>query len=166
MKKKFGDTKLGTFLKEKAPNVLNTIGHLAGESGIPIVSTIGHVVDSMIPDMKEEIQPLIDDYEKNEFPLLMADLADARNREVQIATSDKAPLISKIILPVLAIVIVTLTFAMWYMVLYKDFKNGDKEIVLFILGSLSTMCAGVVQYFFGSSAGSRDKSETIKKLIQ
>lgn len=164
--KPFNDTKLGTFLKEKAPNVLNTIGHLAGESGIPIVSTIGHVVDSMIPDMKEEIQPLIDDYEKNEFPLLMADLADARNREVQIATSDKAPLISKIILPVLAIVIVTLTFAMWYMVLYKDFKNGDKEIVLFILGSLSTMCAGVVQYFFGSSSGSRDKSETIKKLIQ
>lgn len=98
--------------------------------------------------------------------MILADLTNARAREIAIATSEHAPFINKIILPLLAIVIVTLTFVMWYMVLYKDFKNGDKEIVLFILGSLSTMCAGVVQYFFGSSAGSRDKSETIKSLMK
>jgi hypothetical protein len=166
MKKKFGDTKLGTFLKEKAPNVLNTIGHLAGESGIPLVSTIGHVVDSIIPDMKEEVQPLIDDYEKNDLPLLLADLADARNREVQIVTSEKAPLINKVITPVLALIIVGLTFAMWYMLLFKSLPAADKEIILFILGSLSTMCAGVVNYFFGSSSGSKDKSDQIKKLME
>ena len=163
MKKKFVDTKIGSFLKEKAPHVIDKIAEVAGKSGIPIVSQIGNVVDMLIPEMKEEIQPLLDDYDK-EFPLLLADLADARSREVQIATSENAPTINKIITPVLALIIVVLTFAMWYMVLYKTF-GVEKDVVVFILGALTTLCGGVVNYYFGSSSGSKDKSDQIKKLM-
>lgn len=165
MKKKFVDTKIGSFLKEKAPHVIDKIAEVAGKSGIPIVSQIGNVVDIMIPEMKEEIQPLIDEYEQNELPLLLADLADARVREIAIATSEYAPIINKIITPVLALIIVVLTFAMWYMVLYKTF-GVEKDVVVFILGALTTLCGGVVNYYFGSSAGSKDKSDQIKKLMQ
>jgi len=164
MKKKFVDTKIGSFLSKNAPNALDKIGELAGKSGIPVVSQIGNVIEMLIPDKKEELQPLLDEYENTELPLLLADLADARNREVQIVTSEHSPLINKIITPVLALIIVGLTFAMWYMVLYKTF-GVEKDVVVFILGSLTTMCGGVVNYFFGSSQGSRDKSETLKKII-
>ena len=37
MKKKFVDTKIGSFLKEKAPHVIDKIAEVAGKSGIPIV---------------------------------------------------------------------------------------------------------------------------------
>jgi energy-converting hydrogenase Eha subunit A len=161
---KFVNGKLHTFLKEKAPNVIDKIADLAGKSGIPMVSTIGNVVDMLIPDMKEEIQPLIDDYEQNDLPLILADLADARNREIQIATSEHAPTINKIITPILAIGIVVLTFLMFYFVLFK--KLGiEKDIIIYILGVLSGLLTQVISYFFGSSAGSRDKSETIKKIM-
>lgn len=162
---KFVNGKLHTFLKEKAPNVIDKIADLAGKSGIPMVSTIGNVVDMLIPDMKEEIQPLIDDYEQNDLPLILADLADARAREIAIATSEHAPLINKIITPLLALVIVGLTFAMWYMVLYKTF-GVEKDVVVFILGALTTLCGSVVNYYFGSSAGSKEKSDQLKKMMQ
>ena len=165
MKKKFVDTKIGSFLSKNAPQALDKISEVAGKSGIPIVSQIGNVIDMIIPDKKEELKPLLDEYEQNELPLLLADLADARVREIAIATSEYAPIINKIITPVLALIIVVLTFAMWYMVLYKTF-GVEKDVVVFILGALTTLCGGVVNYYFGSSAGSKDKSDQIKKLMQ
>jgi len=164
MKKKFVDTKIGSFLSKNAPQALDKIAEVAGKSGIPIVSQIGNVIDMIIPDKKEELKPLLDEYENTELPLLLADLADARSREVQIATSENAPTINKIITPVLALIIVVLTFAMWYMVLYKTF-GVEKDVVVFILGALTTLCGGVVNYYFGSSSGSKDKSDQIKKLM-
>ena len=164
MKKKFVDTKIGSFLSKNAPQALDKIAEVAGKSGIPIVSQIGNVIDMIIPDKKEELKPLLDEYENTELPLLLADLADARSREVQIATSENAPTINKIITPVLALIIVVLRFAMWYMVLYKTF-GVEKDVVVFILGALTTLCGGVVNYYFGSSSGSKDKSDQIKKLM-
>ena len=164
MKKKFVDTKIGSFLKEKAPHVIDKIAEVAGKSGIPIVSQIGNVVDMLIPEMKEEIQPLLDDYDK-ELPLLLADLADARNREIAIATSEHSPLLNKIITPLLAILILGSCFLLWYMVLFKDISPQKETIMAGIIGSLTTLSMGVVGYYFGSSQGSRDKSETLKKII-
>lgn len=164
MKKKFVDTKIGSFLKEKAPHVIDKIAEVAGKSGIPIVSQIGNVVDMLIPEMKEEIQPLLDDYD-NELPLLLADLADARNREIAIATSEHSPLLNKIITPLLAILILGSCFLLWYMVLFKDISPQKETIMAGIIGSLTTLSMGVVGYYFGSSQGSRDKSETLKKII-
>lgn len=162
---KFVNGKLHAFLKEKAPGVIDKIGELASKSGIPIVSQIGSVVDMMIPNMKEEIQPLIDDYEKNDLPLILADLADARNREVMIATSTSAPLINKIITPILALGVITLTFALFYMVMFKTWGT-EKDVVIYILGVLSAVTTQIIAYYFGSSSGSRDKSETIKSLMK
>ena len=164
MKKKFVDTKIGSFLKEKAPHVIDKIAEVAGKSGIPIVSQIGNVVDMLIPEMKEEIQPLLDDYDK-ELPLLLADLADARNREIAIATSEHSPLLNKIITPLLAILILGSCFLLWYMVLFKDISPQKETIMAGIIGSVTTLSMGVVGYYFGSSQGSRDKSETLKKII-
>ena len=165
MKKKFVDTKIGSFLSKNAPQALDKIAEVAGKSGIPIVSQIGNVIDMIIPDKKEELKPLLDEYENTELPLLLADLADARNREIAIATSEHSPLLNKIITPLLAILILGSCFLLWYMVLFKDISPQKETIMAGIIGSLTTLSMGVVGYYFGSSQGSRDKSETLKKII-
>ena len=163
MKKKFVDTKFGSIINKTVPKVLDFIG----DADIPGVSQIAKIIDFVVPDakVKEELNVHLQDYATNELPQLLMDMQDARKREIAIATSEHAPTFTKIITPLLALIVVGLTFLMWYLVLYKEF-GAEKDVVVFILGSLSTMCSGVINYYFGSSQGSKDKSETIKKMMQ
>lgn len=95
----------------------------------------------------------------------LKDVADARAREVAIATSDKAPLINKIIQPLLAILILGSCFLMWYIIMFKDIPDNKRELVAGIVGSLTTLSMGVVSFYFGSSSSSAAKQKQIEKMI-
>lgn len=155
---------------------MSKIGDILGK----IVSgSAGSIVDSVVNGADKFIQSK---EEKEEFRQLAekeinrhleaittaanTEMESARNREVQIATSEHAPLLNKIITPLLAILILGSCFLLWYMVLFKDISPQKETIMAGIIGSLTTLSMGVVGYYFGSSQGSRDKSETIKKMMQ
>lgn len=99
-----------------------------------------------------------------EFEAQVKDMDSARNREIQIAVADKAPLINKIISPILAILILGSTFLMWYIILFKDIPKEKEALVAGIVGSLTTLSMAVVGYYFGSSVGSKQKSEQLDKI--
>lgn len=170
MKKKFSDTKVGTFLKEKAPQVLNKIGEIAGKSGIPIVSQIGNVVDMMIPEMKEEIQPLIDAYESGEMQMLMDDLADARSMNIAIQDTINASWLSKNVAYMMDILLTIIwggiTAYIFGMVIKVVGDGKDFTAVLSIYSTVTAVFMVVLQFHRGTSRSSQDKSDTIKKLIQ
>lgn len=66
--------------------------------------------------------------------------------------------------PVIISVIVLAGFGMFSFLAMKPELSGVKEsVVLFLLGAWSTMAAGVVNYWVGSSASSAKKDETIAK---
>lgn len=97
-----------------------------------------------------------------------ADLDSARKRESEIVTSDKAPLINKIITPVLAAAVLIMTFGLFSIVL---FDNGDidpsrKDILIYVLGVLSAIATQIVSYYFGSSQGSASKNSAIDKMLE
>lgn len=97
-----------------------------------------------------------------------ADLDSARKRESEIVTSDKAPLINKIITPVLASAVLLMTFGLFSIVL---FDNGDidpsrKDILIYVLGVLSAIATQIVSYYFGSSQGSASKNSAIDKMLE
>lgn len=97
-----------------------------------------------------------------------ADLDSARKRESEIVTSDKAPLINKIITPVLAATVLLMTFGLFSIVL---FDNGDidpsrKDILIYVLGVLSAIATQIVSYYFGSSQGSASKNSAIDKILE
>jgi len=97
-----------------------------------------------------------------------ADLDSARKRESEIVTSDKAPLINKIITPVLAAAVLLMTFGLFSIVL---FDNGDidpsrKDILIYVLGVLSAIATQIVSYYFGSSQGSAAKNSAIDKMLE
>jgi len=146
------------------------LGKIVGGSAGSIVDSIGNVADKFITtgqekaEFKAEVEQEINRHLEAITTAANTEMESARSREVQIVTSEHSPLINKIITPLLALLIVVLTFAMWYMVLYKTF-GVEKDVVVFILGALTTLCGGVVNYYFGSSSGSKDKSDQIKKLM-
>ena len=90
------------------------------------------------------------------------DRDSARDREVQIATSDKAPMLNKVVTPVLALGVVGLSFILFAILIFVDVKPEAKDILIYILGVLSAAVTQILSYYFGSSQGSKDKSEEAK----
>jgi len=103
-----------------------------------------------------------------ELQARLKDTNDAREREVQIANSDKAPLINKIVTPVLALSILLLTFVLFGVVMFdgSPVEASRKDILIFVLGVLSSIASQIVSYYFGSSQGSKDKSDALKEAIK
>ena len=103
-----------------------------------------------------------------ELEMLLKSTNDARQREVQIANSDKAPLLNKIVTPVLALSILLLTFVLFGVVMFNDtpVEASRKDILIYILGVLSAIASQIVSYYFGSSQGSKDKSDALKEAMQ
>ena len=65
-----------------------------------------------------------------------------------------------------AILMVFLTFGFDYCFLFISFPPENKEVINLIAGVLNSTClVAVVNFFFGSSQGSKAKTEQIDKLI-
>lgn len=86
------------------------------------------------------------------------DRDSARSREIQL--KDITP-------KVLAGVITVGYFGvLFWMLRFGLPETGASEALLVMLGALGTAWGGIVAYYFGSSAGSRDKNETISKMMK
>jgi hypothetical protein len=101
----------------------------------------------------------------------MQDRSSARESQARIQESEHASWLAKNVQPFLAIVIIALTFGMyWYIVFNGDKNNldasGMKDLVIYILGALTTIVTQVVAYFFGSSSGSAAKSKTLEAMTR
>jgi hypothetical protein len=103
-----------------------------------------------------------------EFELRLKDTDSAREREVQISTSEKAPLLNKIVTPVLALTLLGLTFFLFGVVMFDNapVDPSRKDILIYILGVLSTVATQVISYYFGSSAGSKAKEDMLKGVLK
>ena len=100
-----------------------------------------------------------------ELQARLKDTNDAREREVQIANSDKAPLINKIVTPVLALSILLLTFVLFGVVMFdgSPVEASRKDILIYVLGVLSAIASQIVSYYFGSSQSSKEKTKELSK---
>lgn len=99
----------------------------------------------------------------------MADTQSARDREAKIATSAEAPLINKVIGPYLAIGIIGSAVILFICMIFgvdESLGTSQKEIMLYILGVLSSLCTQVVSYFFGSSRGDAAKDQHLREIMK
>jgi hypothetical protein len=90
------------------------------------------------------------------------DRDSARNRETAIATSAAAPMLNKLVTPVLALGVVGLSFVLFTILIFVDVQPEAKDILIYILGVLSAAVTQILSYYFGSSQGSKDKSDEAK----
>jgi hypothetical protein len=136
-----------------------------------ILSIGEKVLDKVMPDpnAKAEAQAkLMEMAQKGQLAELEAmgkEMESARNREIQIATSSAAPMLNKIVTPVLALGTVGLTFILFGVIIFVDVDSDSKDILIYVLGALTSAVTMVLGYYFGSSAGSKEKSSQIDELL-
>ena len=141
--------------------------------GLETILSIGEkVLDRVLPDQEKaseaklKLAELAQSGNLKELETYAKDLDSARQREASIASSENAPLINKIITPILALAITGLSFVLFAVLIFVEVTTEAKDILIYILGVLSALVTQVASYYFGSSMGSKDKSEELKRVIK
>ena len=129
------------------------------------------VLDKVLPDPEAKAKAqatLMEMAQKGQLAELEAhvkEMDSARKREIEIATSEFAPTINKIVTPILALGTVGLTFLLFGIIVFADVKPEAKDIIIYVLGALTSAVTMVLGYYFGSSQGSKEKSLQIDELL-
>jgi len=136
-----------------------------------ILSIGEKVLDKVMPDPEAKAKAqaaLMEMAQKGQLAELEAmgkEMESARNREIQIATSEFAPMLNKIVTPILALGTVALTFILYAIIIFTDVDEQSKDILIYVLGALTSAVTMVLGYYFGSSAGSKEKSSQIDEIL-
>lgn len=146
---------------------------LAGGLGKSIIDGVKDLVDDFVTTDEEKFEQMV---KKAELQLkeeelqferekaYLQDTQSARETYARVSTSEGAPFINKVFPSVLAFTTVILTFILFYYFAKGNLEGSQKDIVIYILGVLSTITTQIFAFYFGSSAGSKEKTEILKKL--
>lgn len=160
--KPFKDTKVGKWLKDTLPEVLDKV-----DDHFPVVSILTSAVrgSSITEAQKQEFDRLIFEYEQNERRDYMEDLANARAMQIAaLAQDDK---FSKRYLYYLSSFVIASATAFGTMLFFVDVPEDNRRLVeMFADIYLFAGAIMVMQFFFGSSKSSHMKDETIKRLSE
>ena len=141
---------------------------------IPIAAllSIGEkVLDKVLPDPEAKAKAqasLMEMAQKGQLAELEAmtkEMDSARRREIEIAVSANAPFLNKIVTPLLALGTVGLTFLLFAIIIFTDVKPEAKDILIYVLGALTSAVTMVLGYYFGSSQGSKEKSAQLDEIL-
>lgn len=144
-------------LKNFAPGLATAVGGpLAGAAISAIANRFG-VADNVEavakaiagdPQAAQKLAELELEYAK----LDAADRNSSREREVSISTSQDAPLLNKIVTPVLALGTVAVSFALLAAIMFlPDITGNRKDIAIYVLGAVNAATVQVLSYYFGAS---------------
>lgn len=141
-----------------------------------LVDSVGKVLDNVITTKEEKMQ-LDNEMRKSEqqFQLdmkkltneqqqmILSDIASARQREMTVQTSEQATKLAKNISPYLALGTAVITLTLFFILVFSPevIDPNSKEVLMYILGVLSAILTQIYSYYFGSSAGSAEKSKTL-----
>ena len=129
------------------------------------------VLDKVLPDpaAKAEAQAKLMEMAQRgqlaELEAMTKEMDSARRREIEIAVSANAPFINKIVTPILALGTVTLTFILFLVIIFVDVNTQSKDILIYVLGALTSAMTMVLGYYFGSSQGSKEKSLQLDEIM-
>ena len=162
---------LFNILKGIAPTLATAVaGPLGGATVTALASKFG-VSDSIDavakaiagdPQAAEKLQELELEYAK----LDAQDRDSARKAYAAVATSENATKLEKLVVPVLALGVVGLAFGLIGVLMFVDTPNDQQQLVIFALGFITSAAGQVLSFYFGSSQGSKDKTEDMKGMVK
>jgi hypothetical protein len=162
---------LFNILKGIAPTLATAVaGPLGGAAVTALASKFG-VSDSIDavakaiagdPQAAEKLQELELEYAK----LDAQDRDSARKAYAAVATSENATKLEKLVVPILALGVVGLAFSLIGVLMFVDTPNDQQQLVIFALGFITSAAGQVLSFYFGSSQGSKDKTEDMKGMVK
>jgi hypothetical protein len=129
------------------------------------------VLDKVLPDpgakaaAQAKLMEMAQKGQLAELESHVKEMDSARKREIEIATSAAAPILNKIVTPILALGTVGLTFILFAVIIFVDVDANSKDILIYVLGALTSAVTMVLGYYFGSSAGSKEKSQQLDEIL-
>lgn len=164
------DTLIG-LVKNAAPAVATALGGPMAGKAVSMISGMLGVednVDSVTKALQADpnLALKLRELDLKELEVHAKDRDSARTREVELAKSEHAPYINKIVTPVLALGVVALSFILFAILIFIEVKAEAKDILIYVLGVLSAAVTQILSYYFGSSAGSKEKDDKLKGLVK
>jgi hypothetical protein len=152
-KEEHGKTRVGNFLKNTAPHILDIIGDVLPDSGaLGIVKNLIDKDDTLSPQQKAEA-----------INLLKIDLENTKDaRDLQKVALQQNDLFSKRFVYYLATFWSVIGATYLFMATFTTVVNPKMAdtVLGFLLG---TIVATIINFFFGSSQGSKDKANELLK---
>lgn len=143
-RKKFKETKVGIFIKDKAPEILDTVGDLLPDAGVlGVVKNLINMSDKFTPEEKEVLtEDLAQMYE-----IEVKDRESARLREVEISKAGGHDflftLTGLIGLGVFCFIV--------YAIAFLQIPDANKEIWIHLIGISEGVVLSIFGYYFGSA---------------
>ena len=139
---KIKDTKIGKWLKEKAPKVLDEVGDSLPDQGY--LGVVKNLISSD-PDVSPEQEA---EFEQMAFELEAADRASARNREIEIAKATGKTDWMMILTGVVGLFSFLFTI---YAVVYIE-NVRENELFIHLMGMIEGVVIGnIFAYYYGAS---------------
>ena len=165
------DTLLG-LLKGVAPVLATAVAGPAGGAAVGWIASKLGIDDATVegvtqaltgnPEMAMKLKELDLEYAKLE----VQDRDSARQAYAQVATSENATKLEKMVVPVLALGVVGLAFVLIAVLMFVDTPNDQQQLVIFALGFITSAAGQVLSFYFGSSQGSKSKTEEMKGMLK
>lgn len=151
-KEKHGKTLVGNFLSKAAPHILDIVGDVVpgGEIAANLIGTLIDKDETLTPQQKAEA-----------LNLLKLDIENTKDaRKMQTVALQQDDLFSKRFVYYLAIFWSVIGSTYLFMATFTTVINPKMAdtVLGFLLG---TIVATIINFFFGSSQGSKDKSTGI-----
>ena len=143
-KKKFKDTKVGQFLKTKAPKILEVVGDALPERGV--LGIVRNLIDQS-EDISPEDKILLNDHLREMYELEVRDRESARNREIEIAKNNKFD----ILFNMTGIIGLGVFCFIVYAITYLQVPEDNKELWIHLIGISEGIVISIFGYYFGSS---------------
>lgn len=161
MGRKLKDTKLGKWLSNNAPKALDVVGDVLPDNGV--LGVLKNIItkDTFLSEEQKKQFAKVYEHELNVLKLEQEDRDNARQREIEMAKTD-APTLSKIIVPLIAIVWVGFSFVIYILTLSGTFE-ATSHIQEGVITDITHIAILIVGYYFGSSKGSKDKQKHIHR---
>lgn len=148
--KTFKETKLGKFLSEKVPGVLDVVDDYFPPAKI-LTALVGK---NLPPEDQLEFEKLLREHEKEVYALEQQDKSSARTREVDfIKVTGHIDWMQTIV----GITVMVAFIGALFLIGFKQLPSGSEHLMINAIGIMEGLVLSVVGYYYGSSAGSRIK---------
>ena len=151
--KKIKDTKIGAFLKDKAPDVLSLVGDLLPDGGA--IGIVKNLIENKFPnaDKREELLAELNELELEFYKLEVADRDSARKRQIEMAKAGSNDYMMTVVglvgIGSFALIVVSAIFM----------DLPENPLLHQIVGLVEGVALTIFAFYYGTSKGSKDKDK-------